>query len=77
MDPLPEVDAGDAARWGLCASCTHHRVILSGKGSRFVLCERSRTDPSFPRYPGVPVVRCAGYERVGLVPVDGPGSEGS
>jgi hypothetical protein len=39
-------------------------VIESRKGSRFVLCERSRTDPAFPRYPPLPVVRCGGYEAV-------------
>jgi hypothetical protein len=29
----------------------------------FRLCERSTTDPRFPRYPNLPVVRCSGYER--------------
>jgi hypothetical protein len=56
----------DARAWGLCASCTHHRVIASDRGSRFVQCARSRVDPRYPRYPVVPVRQCAGYER--LVP---------
>lgn len=47
---------------GLCASCRHARVVVSGRGSRFVLCERSRLDPRFPRYPPLPVVRCVGFE---------------
>jgi hypothetical protein len=47
---------------GLCGACRHARTILSAKGSRFVLCERSRTDPSFARYPALPVLRCAGFE---------------
>jgi hypothetical protein len=29
----------------------------------FSLCERSRTDPAFPRYPRLPVVECSGFER--------------
>lgn len=48
---------------GLCASCVHARLIVSGRGSQFVLCERSRTDPRFPRYPPLPVVACTGFER--------------
>ena len=47
---------------GLCASCVHARLVISGRGSRFVLCERSRTDPRFPRYPPLPVGACAGFE---------------
>jgi hypothetical protein len=26
------------------------------------MCERSLTDPSFPRYPRLPVLECRGYE---------------
>ena len=48
---------------GLCAACRYARVIGSRRGSRFWLCERSRIDPRFPRYPQLPVLRCAGYER--------------
>ncbi len=29
----------------------------------FLLCRRSITDPAFPRYPRLPVVECAGFER--------------
>jgi hypothetical protein len=47
---------------GLCDSCRHARDVVSGKGSRFVLCELSRTDRRFPRYPQLPVLACAGYE---------------
>jgi len=47
---------------GLCAACAYARVIKSRRGSRFWLCERSRTDPSFPRYPPLPVLACRGFE---------------
>ncbi len=48
---------------GLCATCRHRRVVTSDRGSRFVLCEKSKTDPSFPKFPRLPVVVCAGYEK--------------
>jgi hypothetical protein len=50
---------------GLCDSCRHQRLIHNTRGSTFSLCERSRSDPSFPRYPRLPVLECRGYERVG------------
>lgn len=46
---------------GLCASCANVRVVRSGKGSTFFLCELSKTDPAFPKYPRLPVLRCRGY----------------
>ena len=49
---------------GLCQTCLHAREVVSGKGSRFVLCELSRTDPRFPRYPRLPVLACNGYQPV-------------
>ena len=47
----------------LCESCRHLRVIISGKGSRFLLCLLSQTDHRFPKYPPQPVRQCSGYER--------------
>ncbi|GAC1325528.1 MAG: hypothetical protein NVSMB25_24080 [Thermoleophilaceae bacterium] len=47
---------------GLCDLCRHQRVIRNTRGSSFSLCERSRSDPTFPRYPRLPVRECAGYE---------------
>jgi hypothetical protein len=46
---------------GLCAGCAFARKIESARGSQFVLCERSRTDAAFPKYPRLPVIACAGY----------------
>jgi GNAT superfamily N-acetyltransferase len=48
---------------GLCVSCRHVQMITSARGSTFYLCERSRTDARYPRYPRLPVLTCAGYER--------------
>jgi hypothetical protein len=46
---------------GLCARCTHAKVIQSDRGSRFYLCRLSAVDPRFPKYPVLPVVSCAGF----------------
>lgn len=47
---------------GLCDSCRHQRLVPNTRGSVFSLCERSRTEPDFPRYPPLPVLRCPGFE---------------
>jgi hypothetical protein len=47
---------------GLCNLCRHQRLVRNTRGSSFSLCRRSKTDPSFPRYPRLPVVECRGYE---------------
>jgi len=49
------------ARAGLCATCVHARIVRSARDSVFVRCGLSDDDPQFPRYPHLPVVRCAGY----------------
>jgi hypothetical protein len=51
-----------STRAGLCDSCVHQRLVRNTRGSTFSLCELSRTDPAFPRYPRLPVRSCAGYE---------------
>jgi hypothetical protein len=48
---------------GLCDTCRHQRIVRTTRGSAFSLCERSRTDDAFPRYPRLPVVACAGHEK--------------
>jgi len=50
------------ARVGLCAHCRHARAIRSAKDSQFWLCERSKLDPRFAKYPRLPVPTCAGFE---------------
>jgi hypothetical protein len=47
---------------GLCDACRHQRLVSNTRGSTFSLCERSKTDPSFPKYPRLPVLACRGYE---------------
>ena len=50
-------------RTGLCDSCIHQKVIRNTRGSSFSMCERSKTDPRYPKYPRVPVLECRGYEK--------------
>jgi hypothetical protein len=59
-----------AERVGLCADCRFSRRIESGKRSVFFLCRRSETDPTYPRYPRLPVRVCPGYETEPPVKVD-------
>lgn len=47
---------------GLCDSCEHQKLVPNTRGSVFSLCMRSKTDPTYRRYPPVPVLRCPGYE---------------
>lgn len=47
---------------GLCDNCQHQRLVPNTRGSVFSLCERSRTDDAYPRYPPVPVIACQGFE---------------
>jgi hypothetical protein len=50
---------------GLCARCQFHRTQRSSRGSVFHRCERAESDPSFARYPPLPVLRCRGFELAG------------
>lgn len=45
----------------LCETCSQRKEIVSGKGSRFLLCQLSQSDRRFPKYPPQPVAHCAGY----------------
>ncbi|HEY0972606.1 MAG TPA: hypothetical protein VGE02_16680 [Gemmatimonadales bacterium] len=57
-------------RVGLCATCRHVRLAGNRRGSTFYRCARSESDPRFPKYPPLPVLRCIGYEREDAEPVD-------
>jgi hypothetical protein len=48
---------------GLCAACLHSRSIESARGSVFIFCNLSQTDPRFPKYPRLPVLSCDGYKK--------------
>jgi hypothetical protein len=47
---------------GLCPNCRHVRIVRAPGGSTFLLCELSRKDPAYRRYPAQPRMVCAGFE---------------
>ena len=47
---------------GLCDSCRHQKLVRNTRGSTFSMCELSKTDRSFPKYPRLPVRECRGYQ---------------
>src|SRR5262249_30766793 len=49
-------------RAGLCASCRHVEMITSSRQSTFYRCRRADDDPTFRKYPVLPVLACRGYE---------------
>jgi hypothetical protein len=53
----------DPVTEGLCAFCMNARRIGSARGSSFILCELSLTDPRFAKYPRLPVLACDGYKK--------------
>jgi hypothetical protein len=55
---------------GLCGHCVHAQIIRSNRGSVFYLCRLSATDPRFPKYPRLPVLRCDGFRDVGTADAD-------
>jgi hypothetical protein len=57
---------------GLCDRCRHQRLVPNTRGSVFSLCERSRSDERFPRYPRLPVLECVGFEPRAADPPDPP-----
>ncbi len=49
-------------RVGLCAMCTHVRIIRNDRGSVFYQCQLGATDPRFPPYPRLPRLECDGFK---------------
>jgi len=47
----------------LCEFCLHMKEVVSGKGSRFLMCQKSADDNHFQKYPPQPIVQCRGFEQ--------------
>lgn len=56
---MPFPTAEDAV--GLCRECVHSRLVETPR-STFWLCGRAASDPSFPKYPRLPILACRGFE---------------
>ena len=48
----------------LCERCQLMREVTTPKGSRFLLCQLSITNPDFTKYPPQPIVTCEGYQEI-------------
>ena len=48
---------------GLCTQCQHVQVVKNVRGSVFFLCEKSKTDVRYEKYPAMPLIECEGYEK--------------
>ena len=61
---MPGEPAGTGAGVGvgLCHRCVWMRRIRSHRSSVFYLCGRHRRDPTFPKYPPLPVLQCRGFD---------------
>ncbi|MFM7160131.1 MAG: hypothetical protein ACKO3P_07155 [Planctomycetaceae bacterium] len=46
---------------GLCPGCHWSRLVISGRGSQFLLCNKTFQDSRFPKYPPQPIAMCSGY----------------
>jgi len=63
-DRLSEDDwLGLGAEPGLCAACRHAKLNETRRGTVYLRCTRAEWDATLPRYPRLPVTRCAGFER--------------
>ncbi|MBJ7455148.1 MAG: hypothetical protein JHC74_03715 [Thermoleophilia bacterium] len=47
-------------RAGLCGACAHQRLVPATRAT-YSMCRLAADDPRFPRYPPLPVIRCAGF----------------
>jgi hypothetical protein len=61
---MPNEDEAERKQAGLCADCANAQKIRSDRGTKFILCRLSATDPNFPKYPRLPVMNCAGFKPV-------------
>jgi len=61
---MAKAQESQPSRIGLCADCRHMRLIKTDRGATFYFCQRSATDPKFPKYPRLPVLECSGYEQL-------------
>src|SRR5439155_728874 len=53
--PMAKAQESPPSSIGLCADCRHMRLIKTDRGATFYFCQRSATDPKFPKYPRLPV----------------------
>jgi hypothetical protein len=63
---MPAAEEAERRQAGLCADCVNAQKIRSDRGTKFILCRLSAKDPNFPKYPRLPVLKCAGFKPLPL-----------
>jgi hypothetical protein len=58
---MPNEAEAERKQAGLCADCVNAQKIRSDRGTKFILCCLSATDPNFAKYPRLPIINCPGY----------------
>jgi hypothetical protein len=48
---------------GLCGHCRHALIRPTRRGTVYLRCGRAEWDPAMDRYPRLPVLECAGYDK--------------
>lgn len=61
VGPWSRPSASFGAMRSLCEDCVHVRIIRSERGSTFYMCKLAAQDARYPKYPGQPVLSCAGH----------------
>jgi hypothetical protein len=59
LPPARPAEAPDPV--GLCRDCRHSRQVPAPQAT-YWMCRRSASDPSFPKYPRLPLGSCRGFE---------------
>lgn len=62
---------------GLCAGCSHARIVENDRGSRFWLCRAASWHPALRKYPGLPVLQCPAFTPGTPAPAGRPDDDAS
>jgi hypothetical protein len=63
-DPNPIRDLPLVLTLSLCSSCEKQRIVRSGKGSVFLMCQLGLEIPAWPKYPPQPIQACRNYQKL-------------
>ena len=58
---MNKVSIADISHVRLCLDCEYAKHVEAKEDTVYFLCQRFLTDPMFPKYPRLPVLRCSGY----------------
>jgi len=47
----------------ICNFCVFLRITKNERGGVFYMCQRSKIEAHFPKYPHQPMIKCAGFEK--------------